>query len=75
MVKAHFKSIIVYTVLLLLIILFTSCDENDCWLCVSGECYNCNGRGYRIVDSNICDVCNGSGICFNCQGTGRIRSK
>jgi hypothetical protein len=26
------------------------------------------------VDTNVCDVCKGNGICFNCQGTGKIRN-
>ena len=69
------KSIIFLTILFILMFVLMSCAEDDCWICSNGKCYNCNGKGYIHVDSNICNVCKGTGICFNCDGTGKMKTK
>jgi hypothetical protein len=69
---------VIFLLLLCLICFFVSCDEDDtmCYVCFgSGNCYNCNGKGYNGVDSNECSVCDGTGKCVNCQGSGSIRKK
>jgi hypothetical protein len=73
--NCKFMKIIISLLLLCLIALFISCDENTCGVCGgSGKCYECRGKGYIKVDTNICDVCKGTGMCFNCQGTGKIKN-
>jgi hypothetical protein len=73
--NCKFMKITIFLLLLCLIALFVSCDEDTCWVCGgSGKCYNCGGKGYIKVDTNICVVCKGTGICFNCQGTGKIKN-
>jgi len=71
MKKFKYLSIIIIIMFILLLIPL-SCSDDDCWVCFNGKCYKCNGKGYTKIDSNTCDVCRGSGICFNCQGTGKI---
>jgi len=64
------KKIIIFS-LFLLLFLFMACDVDDCWVCFNGKCYECNGKGYN--ETEMCKVCKGSGICFNCKGTGKIK--
>jgi len=66
------EKIIFSLFILISIFLFISCDKDDCWVCLSGRCHKCDGKGY-VNNIEVCVVCKGNGICFNCQGTGKIR--
>ena len=70
------EKIIIFSLLFFfLLFFFPACDKDDCWICSNGRCYKCNGKGYDNIEAEICKVCKGDGICFNCHGTGRIKSK
>jgi len=71
MVYKKVKKLIISVLLIIFIsFLIISCDKNDCWVCSNGKCYKCNGKGFDNI--NICKVCKGTKICFNCKGTGNI---
>lgn len=53
----------------------SSSKTKDCPICYgSGDCQNCNGKGWRYVlgDPHDCTNCNKTGHCPYCNGTGKV---
>lgn len=56
--------------------------KNSCNYCIDGKCSNCHGFGFTIFTSIRypelktrveCSICNGTGKCPHCGGSGRVR--
>jgi DnaJ-class molecular chaperone len=56
--------------------------ENSCHYCVGGACSACHGFGFTVfrditypdLKTRVeCTICNGTGKCPHCGGSGRVR--
>ena len=47
--------------------------DPECFVCEDGSCPQC-GPGWTGMPNPICELCDGSGRCYECNGQGIVRS-